>query len=336
MEKYLSLLFCSIVLNQFVLAQSICTSSLQAESCVTFDVVEHGIIKPEDYIFQWDFGDGTKGEGARVTHCYDRPGKFIAKMSLTNIENGAYFEDELDVDVVIQSPISVYVMAPDTVYEQEDFLFKMQLEPDQGYQIANVVWSVNGTSYDRQQVAGNLVVGLNKLNVELTMGSGQKLCAEKNLTMLPNDLKYDTRYLKDILHESANGIAWSGNSIVDNDTIMKLQSVFFQLDEMDISDDMEPVLRKNTDIIRSYPGIKVVIGSFTHSDGDYDLNRSLSIKRSEAIRKHLISRGISPNNLEVADPEITRALENTCSDYLGCDYVDKGLNLRTDFKITRL
>jgi outer membrane protein OmpA-like peptidoglycan-associated protein len=180
------------------------------------------------------------------------------------------------------------------------------------------------------------VVGLNKLKVELTMGSGQKLCAEKNLTMLPNDLKYDTRYLKDILHESANGIAWSGNSIVDNDTIMKLQSVFFQLDKMDISDDMEPVLRKNTDIIRNYPGIKVMIGSFTHSDGDYDLNRSLSIKRSEAIRKYLVSRGISPNNLEVADPEVTRALENTCSDYLGCDYVDKGLNLRTDFKITRL
>lgn len=325
-----------LMLNQLGLAQSNCTSSLETESCVTFDMVEHGIIKPEQYIFNWDFGDGSKGEGVRVTHCYEKPGKFTAKMSLTNIENGAYFEDELDVNVVIQPPVSLHIMAPDTVYEQEDFIFRMQLDPDQGNQATNVLWYVNGTPYDRQQVMENLSMGLNKLKVELTMGSAQRLCAEKDLIMMPNDLKHDTRYLKDVLHQSADGIAWSGNSIVDNDTTMTLQSVFFQLDKIEISDEMEPVLMENAGIIKNYPNVKIVIGSFTHSDGDYDLNRSLSLKRSEAIRKYLLSKGATRENLEIADPDEHPALENTCSDYLGCEYVDEELNLRTDFKITQL
>jgi PKD domain len=51
--------------------------------------------------WEWDFGDGTSGSGARVKHEYTKPGTYIVRVNLT--DNKGYFNlANLDYLVVVQ------------------------------------------------------------------------------------------------------------------------------------------------------------------------------------------------------------------------------------------
>tara|TARA_R110000868_G_scaffold155737_2_gene382320 strand:- start:512 stop:889 length:378 start_codon:yes stop_codon:yes gene_type:complete len=124
--------------------------------------------------------------------------------------------------------------------------------------------------------------------------------------------------------------------LVYNGSAYKLNSVFFKLDALELTESSKKILEENVRLVKSFKDLKLQVGSFTHSDGDYEQNRKLSIKRSEVIKKYLASKGIKKDQIEVADPDQYQALKNTCSDFLDCSYVDEKLNLRADIKIIQL
>ncbi len=319
------------------LAQSPCISTLQGQSCVTFDVVKHGIQQPELYIFHWDFGDGEKGEGPKVTHCYTKSGEFKASLSLTNKENDVYFEDELSLSVNIKPGLELSLLLPDTVVHNEPFDYDIVLDGEKTASPSRVEWFVNSVPGGGGLPNDMLRVGSHIIRAEANVGNDVVLCAEKKLTVVPAaDVTYETRFLKDVVHQSEDGWIWSGNSIVLDESTVQLQSVKFDKDQTEVNKSMQAILDVNIDILKRFPSLEVTIGSFTHSGGEFDHNRNLSLIRSEAIRKYMVDKGISADRLQVADPAIASALDNTCADNLGCDYVDEALNLRTDFKISRL
>jgi PKD repeat protein len=55
------------------------------DSCVGTAVVFDGsatLDKGNAFCYSWDFGDGTRGEGIKTTHVYDKPGEYIAKLTV--------------------------------------------------------------------------------------------------------------------------------------------------------------------------------------------------------------------------------------------------------------
>lgn len=319
-------------------AQSNCVSTINSETCVTFNVVEHGIENPELYIFHWDFGDGQKDIGSKITHCYEVSGSFTAKLSLTNIQNGAFFEDELDVDVQIKKAFVLGLNIPDTVYHGTDFEFNIAIGEGDASNIETENWEVNGESFsNRFDAMKSMKLGLNQVRSNLLLKSGIELCSEKEVLMLPsNEFEFESRYLKDRVHHSNDSLIWSGNMIVHKGSEYKINPVFFQLDDMELTETSKKTLEENVRLLRTFTEFKIQVGSFTHSEGDYELNRKLSVKRSEVVKKYLISKGLSKDQIEVADPDQYQSLKNTCSDFLDCSYVDEKLNLRTDIKLIQL
>ena len=319
-------------------AQSNCVSSVKSASCVTFDVVKHGITNPELYYFLWDFGDGQQDAGSKITHCYNNSGSFTATLSLTHKQNGAFFEDELDVDVVIQKAFVLGLNIADTVYQGTDFEFNIAIEQGDASNIQTENWEVNGESFNtRFDAKKSMKLGLNQIRSNVLLNAGIELCSEKEVLMLPsNEFEFESRYLKDRVHHSNDSLIWSGNMFVQKGSEYKINSVFFQLDEQELTDATKKTLEDNVRLLRPFRALKIQVGSFTHSEGDYELNRKLSIKRSEVVKKYLVSKGLSKDQIEVADPDQYPSLKNTCSDFLDCSYVDEKLNLRTDIKLIQL
>lgn len=164
-------------------AQSVCSSSIVATSCVTIDVVEHGIKNPELYRFLWDFGDGKKGEGSKVDHCYEKSGKYNSTLTLLNKEIGAHFSDELEIEVQIPTYFAITVNAPDTVKRNTNFFFNMEIVEGNLGQIENIKRTINNLESDieNNNLEEFMNIGINSLRVELLLKTGEILCAEKDI-----------------------------------------------------------------------------------------------------------------------------------------------------------
>ena len=76
-----------------------------------------------------------------------------------------------------------------------------------------------------------------------------------------------------------------------------LPGIHFRVGSARITEDSYPVLDQVYEILRDHPDIVVEIRGHTDNTGSYDFNMRLSQKRAEAVRRYLISRGISPSRL---------------------------------------
>lgn len=172
-----------ILITVVCVAQSVCTSSIVSTSCVTIDVVDHGIRNPELYDFIWDFGDGKKGTGSKVDHCYDNSGKYNATLELVNKEIGAHFENELQIKIQIPTYFAIGLNAPDTVKQNANFFFNMEIIEGNAVEIEGIRRTINDLESDieNHNIEEFMTEGSNKLKVELLLKTGEVLCAEKEI-----------------------------------------------------------------------------------------------------------------------------------------------------------
>jgi len=205
-------------------------------------------------------------------------------------------------------------------------------------QIHSIKWILNETLVDSLSAISDeqMNTGKNILKAEIWLKSGINLCSEKVITLLPHSgISYETRYLEDKVHYENDSMIWSGNTVFINEKMYKFNSCFFELDRLELSNRAKSILDNNIRTIKNFDNILIRIGTFTHSGGDFDLNRSWSLKRSNLVREYMISTGLSASQLSVADPGKDYMLKNTCAGFPDCSYVDTSLDLRTDFKIIK-
>lgn len=335
----LGLFILSLVVVFNLNAQSNCVSEILSKPCVTFDVVNHGITNMDNYIFTWKFGDNTSEDGAIVNHCYMTSGEYRATLSLLNKENGGYFEDEIILEINIVDPIKLDIMISDSLIHGEKKVLRHSIELDSSKTVLNTKWLVDDVLFSEENNAqlNKIEIGQHKLRVELLLSDSLELCTEKIIRIVPGHLfDYETRFLRDRAHFTNDTLIWSGNQISQIGDITKLESVFFNLDSYQLTDEIKTALNANLDKLSNYQDGKLLIGTFTHTEGDFDRNRELSLLRSNAIKGYLKNRGMKEDAISIADPLMVIELKNTCSDLLDCDYLDENLNRRTDFKIVDL
>lgn len=143
------------------------------------------------YTYEWDFGDGEKGQGPDVWHLYPGPGKYVVRLDLINqITNEiTTYEGTLIADVVqieqayITSPDTVNTGVPLSLSANETYL------PD--WEISSYYWN-----FDNEEVAIGSDVTARYLspgvyNVQLIVtgkpdasGKPRETCVTKKITVL--------------------------------------------------------------------------------------------------------------------------------------------------------
>lgn len=77
-------------------------------------------------------------------------------------------------------------------------------------------------------------------------------------------------------------------------TTLVLRNVFFDLNSFAIRKESYDELNKLTKFLNDHPLTRIELGGHTDNTGNEERNRQLSSARAEAVKKYLVSKGISP------------------------------------------
>lgn len=111
-----------------------------------------------------------------------------------------------------------------------------------------------------------------------------------------------------------------------------IQNIYYDLDQADIRPDAIPVLDIIAGIMKKNPEISIISASHTDSRATEHYNRQLSLRRGEAARSYLISKGIDGRRIEVKYFGKSR-LVNSCEEGVLCPETEQQMNRRTEFEV---
>ena len=105
----------------------------------------------------------------------------------------------------------------------------------------------------------------------------------------------------------------------------------FELNKFDLKPQLEPMLNAQADLLKQrFRELNVYVCGHTDSSGGEDFNRTLSVKRAQAVADYLVAQGVSSEQLQVQgfgpdfplapnDDEAGRALNRRTEIILGDD-----------------
>jgi peptidoglycan-associated lipoprotein len=78
------------------------------------------------------------------------------------------------------------------------------------------------------------------------------------------------------------------------------QVIHFENDRSDLSDSARAILDSKVTVFRANPAMRIVISGFASQPGTNDYNMALGLRRAEAAKAYLVSRGVDPIRVEIA------------------------------------
>jgi peptidoglycan-associated lipoprotein len=120
---------------------------------------------------------------------------------------------------------------------------------------------------------------------------------------------------------------------IRQDSVFRLNNIYYDYNKYDIRADAEPDLQFLTDLMVQYPDMKIELSSHTDSRGQDDYNMSLSQKRAESAKSWIVAKGIAADRIVAQGYGETKLL-NGCTNGVTCSDEEHQLNRRTEFKMT--
>jgi outer membrane protein OmpA-like peptidoglycan-associated protein len=117
---------------------------------------------------------------------------------------------------------------------------------------------------------------------------------------------YETRRLRaaaanyQALRDSLNRPKFPGPASSAEALATMQQMIHFQNDQSDLSDSAKAILDDKVTVFRANPAMRIVISGFASQPGTVDYNMALGLRRAEAAKAYLVSRGVDPIRIEIA------------------------------------
>ena len=114
-----------------------------------------------------------------------------------------------------------------------------------------------------------------------------------------------------------------------DDVIVELTGIQFELNSAKIDTQSTALLDRAYEILSTYPKLRVEISGHTSSEGNYDANLELSLRRAEAVKTYLVHRGIPDDRLQTVGHGSDKPIADNAT--------EKGreLNRRIEFRILK-
>jgi len=134
------------------------------------------------------------------------------------------------------------------------------------------------------------------------------------------------------LNKAENPQQWVSDNCETLKKTFSLENIYYDLDRSEIRPDAIPALDKIALIMQRNPEISIISASHTDSRATDNYNRELSLRRGEAARSYLISKGIDGRRIEVIYYGRSR-LVNSCVEGVNCPETEQQMNRRTEFEV---
>ncbi len=163
------------------------------ENNYCYEFLEENAVKWDTipFRYEWKFGDGTKGSGALVEHCYAGPGSYLVQLDVVNLVTGDVLYNERSYNLQISDIEQPYISAPDEVKAGE----KVRLSADKtnlpGWNIGRYYWNFGDETINIGREVDKVYSRPGTYNIQLIVseeaqpgGIVRESCICKNITVI--------------------------------------------------------------------------------------------------------------------------------------------------------
>ncbi len=177
--------------------------SIQKENQYCFMLNDSGaiVIDTLKLKYVWDFGDGKKGSGLKVSHCFPGSGKYNVKLDIVSKATGNLFFHKMAYDLELIDFEQPYISSYDVVIKGDSMDFDALKSHLPGYKILSYSWDFgDGTRMQGERVKhafkeeGEYLVNLGLTLKADSSGIISKTGSSKKILVL-NDLHEISSYL---------------------------------------------------------------------------------------------------------------------------------------------
>lgn len=120
--------------------------------------------------------------------------------------------------------------------------------------------------------------------------------------------------------------------IVEANEPIRLNKIYFDLDEAEILPDAEEDLAYLKSLMDQYPDMVIELSSHTDAQGGDDYNRRLSQRRATSTKNWLVDKGVATARIKAVGYGETQ-ITNHCVEGVRCSDTEHRVNRRSEFKI---
>jgi len=143
----------------------------------TFDASRSSDANDKALAFQWDFGDGTKASGVRVTHAYQQPGDYRVILQVNDGRGGVCSASEVAQMVQVTMPPKAVLTAPSLACAGSGVRFSAAQSTDPASAALQYRWDFGDGSTGEGADAAHAYAAGGTYRVQLTVDNGHGRCA---------------------------------------------------------------------------------------------------------------------------------------------------------------
>lgn len=125
-----------------IIRKAACDTLLENNYC--YELIEENAVKFDTVMpfrYEWNLGDGNRGVGPSVIHCYPGPGAYLVKLDVVNLITGEILYNEKTYNLEITDVEQAYISAPDQGIAGQGIRFSADSTNLPGWNIVRYYWN---------------------------------------------------------------------------------------------------------------------------------------------------------------------------------------------------
>jgi hypothetical protein len=175
-----------------IIRKASCDTLIENNYC--YQMVEENAVKFDTlpFRYEWKFGDGNRGIGPSVIHCYSGPGAYLVQLDVVNLITKEVLYNEKTYNLVIRDVEQPYISGPDKGTATRDLKFSADSTNLPGWAISRYYWNFGDETVLIGKDVDKIYMKPGTYNIQLIVtaepepgGVIREACVCKNIVIAP-------------------------------------------------------------------------------------------------------------------------------------------------------
>lgn len=176
--------------NSTIIRKASCDTLVENNYC--YEMIEENAVKFDTlpFRYEWKFGDGEKGIGTAVVHCYPGPGSYLVQLDVVNLITKEVLYNEKTYNLEIADIEQPYISGPDNGITGQSLSFSADSTNLPGWNISRYYWNFDDESISIGKDVAKSYIKPGTYNIQLIVtadpepgGVVREACICKNIVI---------------------------------------------------------------------------------------------------------------------------------------------------------
>ncbi|MGD0753698.1 MAG: PKD domain-containing protein [Bacteroidales bacterium] len=175
-----------------IIRKATCDTLAENNYCYRF--FEENAVKYDTlpFRYEWTFGDGNKGTGPVVEHCFDSPGTYTVQLDVVNLITKQVTYNEKSETILVNEIEQPYISAPDRIGTNQNITLSADSTNLPGWKISRYYWNFGDETVAVGKEVPKSYRKPGTYNIQLIVSaepepgaSAREACVSKNIIVFP-------------------------------------------------------------------------------------------------------------------------------------------------------